>query len=100
MHCVISFAMEYYESAPESHKKKERAKAKELRKSQWWKQLLAKGNCYYCEQHFSAEELTMDHKVPVARGGKSTKGNVVVACKDCNTNKKHLTPAEQILNSL
>ncbi|MCB0357119.1 MAG: HNH endonuclease [Bdellovibrionales bacterium] len=44
--------------------------------------------------------MTMDHKVPIARGGKTTKGNVVAACKKCNTAKKHLTPAEQLLNSL
>ncbi len=92
--------MDYYQSAPDAHKKKERAKAKEMRKSSWWKQLLGRGQCYYCENQFSKDDLTMDHKIPVARGGKSTKGNVVVACKECNTQKKHLTPAEQILNSL
>ena len=92
--------MSYYESATESHKKKEREKARKLRQSHWWKQKLSQGVCHYCEQNFAKEELTMDHKVPIARGGKSTKGNVVVACKDCNTQKKHLTPAEQILNSL
>ena len=31
----------------------------------------------------------MDHIVPLVRGGKSTKGNVVPACKECNTKKKH-----------
>ena len=31
----------------------------------------------------------MDHVVPLVRGGRSTKGNVVPACKDCNTKKKH-----------
>ncbi|MCB0390243.1 MAG: HNH endonuclease [Bdellovibrionales bacterium] len=92
--------MEFYESACESHKKRERAKARDLRNSQWWKQKLAQAICYYCELSFPPEELTMDHKIPIARGGKSTKGNLVVACKACNTTKKHLTPAEQLLNSL
>jgi 5-methylcytosine-specific restriction endonuclease McrA len=36
----------------------------------------------------------MDHLVPVARGGKSTKGNVVPACKPCNNKKKQLLPME------
>ena len=31
----------------------------------------------------------MDHTIPIVRGGKSTKGNVVPACKECNTRKKH-----------
>ena len=41
-----------------------------------------------------AKELTMDHIVPLARGGKSTKGNVVPACKACNNAKQHLLPME------
>ncbi len=36
----------------------------------------------------------MDHIVPIARGGKSTKGNIVPACKDCNNKKKQLLPME------
>jgi len=88
----------YYESSSPKHKAKERAKARKLRQSTWWQNLLTKGQCYYCEEQFKKDVLTMDHKVPVARGGVSSKSNVVVACKECNTNKKHLTPAEMILN--
>ena len=36
----------------------------------------------------------MDHIVPIARGGRSTRGNIVPACKDCNTKKKQLLPME------
>lgn len=36
----------------------------------------------------------MDHIIPLARGGKTTKGNVVPACKSCNTKKKQLLPME------
>jgi hypothetical protein len=36
----------------------------------------------------------MDHVVPVARGGKSTKGNLVPACKSCNDKKRALLPME------
>ena len=36
----------------------------------------------------------MDHIVPVIRGGKSSKGNVVPSCKECNNKKKHLLPIE------
>lgn len=39
----------------------------------------------------------MDHKTPISRGGKTTKGNVAVCCKDCNSAKKYYTPAEMIL---
>ena len=36
----------------------------------------------------------MDHIVPIARGGKSLKGNLVPACKECNNQKKQLLPLE------
>jgi 5-methylcytosine-specific restriction endonuclease McrA len=36
----------------------------------------------------------MDHIVPISRGGKSTRGNVVPCCKTCNTAKKQLLPME------
>jgi 5-methylcytosine-specific restriction endonuclease McrA len=36
----------------------------------------------------------MDHIVPIARGGKTTKGNVVPCCKECNNLKKQLLPME------
>jgi len=74
--------------------RRERNRARELRDSQWWKRRLAKGVCGYCGRPTPPRELTMDHIVPVARGGRSTKGNVVPACKDCNTAKKQLLPME------
>ena len=33
-------------------------------------------------------ELTMDHIVPLARKGKSTKGNVVPSCRLCNAKQE------------
>ncbi len=87
-------------SLPQSQITKEREKARALRASPWWKQQLAQGKCHYCGGTFAPEELTMDHVIPVARGGKSEKGNVVPACKDCNNKKKYLMPVEQILDEL
>ncbi len=82
------------------HVARERAKAKELRKSEWWKQQLARGVCHYCGKTFPPEELTMDHILPVVRGGKSVKSNCVPCCKECNNDKKYLTPAELIMREL
>ena len=78
----------------ESDLKRERRKARELRESQWWKRQLAKGVCYYCGSKTPPKELTMDHIAPIARGGKSTRGNVVPCCKSCNNAKKQLLPME------
>jgi 5-methylcytosine-specific restriction endonuclease McrA len=74
--------------------RRERRKARELRQTQWWKRKLAKGTCYYCGARKAPAQLTMDHLVPVARGGKSNRSNVVTACKTCNTRKKQLLPME------
>ena len=67
----------------------ERAKARVLRQSPWWKRKRAAGVCHYCGQRVPPQELTMDHLVPLIRGGRSTKGNLVPACKACNTAKRH-----------
>jgi 5-methylcytosine-specific restriction endonuclease McrA len=80
------------------HIAREKLKARKLRNSQWWKNRIAKGICYYCQKQFAPEDLTMDHIVPLSRGGHSTKGNVVPCCKPCNSRKKTLTPTEMILN--
>ena len=74
--------------------RKEKQKARYLRKTQWWKQKCSKGKCYYCKSIMLPRDMTMDHIVPVIRGGKSTKNNVVPACKQCNSKKKHSLPME------
>jgi len=74
--------------------KKERDKARKLRSSQWWKRKRSSGICHYCNQPFLPKEITMDHIIPLARGGKSEKFNLVPCCKECNTQKKQLLPSE------
>ncbi|MEK6628132.1 MAG: HNH endonuclease [Bdellovibrionota bacterium] len=90
----------YFTPASDSHKKKEKEKAKVLRSGTWWKQVLGKGVCYHCELKFKASELTMDHLIPIARGGKSDKKNCVPSCKDCNTKKGYKTRAEMAIDEL
>ncbi|UCG79524.1 MAG: HNH endonuclease [Nitrospirota bacterium] len=80
--------------ASEKEIKREKQKARDLRKSQWWKRKCSEGRCYYCGKEFRSKELTMDHIVPIIRGGRSTRTNVVTACKECNNKKKHSLPSE------
>jgi 5-methylcytosine-specific restriction protein A len=89
--------MESQGSVGEEKFRIEKAKARKLRKSQWWLQKVQEGVCHYCGGKFAPEEITMDHIVPISRGGKSGKGNIVAACKTCNSKKKYYTPAEIIL---
>ncbi|MBC7419983.1 MAG: HNH endonuclease [Bdellovibrio sp.] len=90
----------YFTPASEAHKKKEKEKARELRNGTWWKQVLGKSICYHCEHKFKSTELTMDHLIPIARGGKSDKKNCVPSCKDCNNKKSYKTRAEMAMDEL
>ncbi len=80
--------------------KREREKARKLRQSAWWQAKLRAGLCHYCGQKFKPAELTMDHVVPLARGGVSAQSNLVPACKACNSGKKLSTPAEDAFAQL
>ena len=83
-----------FDGVDESELRREKDKARKLRKSRWWQQKLAACSCYYCSRHFKLKDLTMDHIVPLARGGRSTKDNLVACCKECNNKKKTLLPIE------
>lgn len=45
--------------------------------------------CQYCGSKFPSEDLTFDHVVPRAAGGKSTWDNLSAACVTCNSRKGH-----------
>ena len=85
---------EFWAPIDPSALRRERAKARELRASPWWKRRIAEGVCRYCRRRVGPRNLTMDHVVPMGRGGRSTRGNVVPACKDCNSKKRSLLPWE------
>ncbi len=85
---------DYFIAVDDEHIKREKAKARELRGSPWWKRKRSPGICFYCEGKFKPTDLTMDHLIPIVRGGKSVQGNLVPACKECNNKKKYLLPAE------
>jgi len=46
--------------------------------------------CQYCEDVIGGKDLTLDHVVPISRGGKTTWENSVTACADCNSRKGSL----------
>ena len=85
---------EFYAPIDPDVLRRERARARELRDTGWWKRKLSTGICYYCRRRVGTRALTMDHIVPLGRGGRSRRGNVVAACKECNTRKRSLVPVE------
>ena len=45
------------------------------------------GHCIYCDKHASKVELTIEHLLPVSRGGKDTYANLAAACSGCNNKR-------------
>lgn len=43
--------------------------------------------CLYCEQPVAKMHLTMDHVLPISRGGTTCWENIATACNDCNSRK-------------
>lgn len=50
--------------------------------------------CQYCGKKCSMRELTYDHVLPRAQGGKTTWTNIVSACATCNGEKACRTPEQ------
>jgi 5-methylcytosine-specific restriction endonuclease McrA len=50
-------------------------------------------NCYYCGKECK-EDKTIDHKIPVKKGGTNHENNLVVACRSCNCSKHDKTEEE------
>lgn len=50
--------------------------------------------CQYCGERPGVAELTFDHVVPRAQGGKTEWTNIVTACVDCNAMKADRTPEQ------
>ena len=83
----------YFEIS-EADIQREREAARALRKTRWWQNKIATGKCHYCKSEITAKTATMDHILPVSRGGRSVAGNVVAACKPCNTAKRDSLASE------
>ncbi len=50
--------------------------------------------CVYCG---SEDDATLDHKVPVSRGGDNSSSNLQVACRTCNADKRNMTHDEYLV---
>jgi len=50
--------------------------------------------CQYCGEKLNSTTSTLDHVIPVSRGGRDTWENLVASCKKCNANKGNQTLKE------
>ena len=51
-------------------------------------------SCQYCGEVLASAELTFDHVVPVAHGGRKDWENIVTCCISCNRRKGGRTPEQ------
>ena len=47
--------------------------------------------CQYCTTQFTQKELTLDHVLPLSKGGKTSWENIVASCGPCNSRKGNST---------
>lgn len=47
--------------------------------------------CVYCG---STDDLTLDHVMPISRGGGESPANLATCCRSCNSSKRARTPQE------
>ena len=45
---------------------------------------LSISSCFYCLKVFLADQLTIEHIVPLCLGGGNESGNIALACAPCN----------------
>jgi 5-methylcytosine-specific restriction endonuclease McrA len=66
-------------------------------RSQWLKLLKEfGGKCVYCG---SSVKMSMDHFVPLSKGGSHCHGNIVPSCMNCNSNKRENDPMDWVVKN-
>lgn len=70
---------------------KRKLKAKLFRRGQ---------TCYWCSTPLEVHTVTLDHLIPVSRGGTNKKGNQVLSCKKCNEGRSNRTAFDIIAEEL
>lgn len=58
------------------------------------KLLYSQHSCFYCKKELSEHEISIDHKIPVSRGGTNKLSNLVICCRSCNSKKRNKTEIE------
>ena len=64
--------------------------------------LRSDGRCHYCKRLVSTRKedvrsplyATRDHQIPLSKGGKNVRWNIVLCCRECNEKKGNMMPGE------
>jgi len=85
-HVVIDMALKpppFVPGVSDRHNKRaKRFKENRFRKNQHQR-------CYWCSEMLTPDTATVDHKIPLARGGLDNHNNMELACEPCNRSKGH-----------
>ena len=55
---------------------------------------LQNGLCAYCGRHRNIKYMTIDHIIPISKGGTDEISNLQCTCKACNNLKEDMFPSE------
>lgn len=86
---IKSFRAKRYRE--ENQKVRELDKARKLR---YYYRKYSADTCYYCGKHIEGRDKTVDHKIPISRGGTNARENLVMCCQSCNSHKNNRTESE------
>lgn len=73
---------------------------------QEWLEIMNSTNwtCFYCGEYIGGKNnknRTLDHIIPICKGGPHIKENLIPACKSCNSSKHNKMPFEwEVFNNL
>jgi 5-methylcytosine-specific restriction endonuclease McrA len=76
----------YYQTNPARHSRGTNRRMRGI--PTWWRAEMMEGPCAYCDK----PAKTLDHFIPVSMGGRTEPGNLVPACKSCNSRKRDSDP--------
>lgn len=54
-----------------------------------WAYSRQKHRCTYCKKEYNIEDMQGDHIIPWSKGGKTTRDNLQMLCKECNIKKSN-----------
>lgn len=52
--------------------------------------LKTSGKCGHCGCKLTDENITVDHIIPISKGGTNREENLICLCKECNTDKSNM----------
>lgn len=61
------------------------------------KGIYATENCHYCKKPTENQDRTIEHRLPLSRGGAHTATNIAMACASCNCSKGSKTEEEFLM---